>query len=201
MPKLRPQRPSADVTRNKILTAALQLFMQNGFAGTSMSKLAEKADVNQTLIFHHFGNKMQLWGQVKAAIVADVAAKPVQREPETLHDFLNEIVQQRLSIYTKCPQLIRLVGWQRMESAKNKQSLTRVPSTSLSPLTWMEPIKFLQDKKLINPALSAELLVIWLVSGIEGMIVDDIGVFKSDPGNKQLYSSMIINVLAKGLAA
>jgi AcrR family transcriptional regulator len=40
MAKARPKRPSADITRSKILNAALTLFMQHGYAGTSMAKLA-----------------------------------------------------------------------------------------------------------------------------------------------------------------
>ena len=200
MSKTRPQRPSADVTRSKILNAALSLFMQHGYAGTSMGKISEKANVNQTLIFHHFENKMQLWGQVKAAIIADVNASLVNPKPNSLRQFLQEAIAQRVSLYTNCPKLSKLVGWQRMESAKSKQSLTLVLKSPFSPDSWLPAIRYLQGKKLLNPTYQPELIITWIISSIEGMISDDIGLFKRDPENKRFYSDMLMQSLLKGLS-
>ncbi len=43
--------------QEKILTAALELFAQEGFKSTSTSKVAKKAGVSEGLIFRHFENK------------------------------------------------------------------------------------------------------------------------------------------------
>lgn len=43
--------------KKKILNAALELFIQNGFHGTSTSKIAEKAGVSNGTLFHHFKTK------------------------------------------------------------------------------------------------------------------------------------------------
>jgi len=49
------QRPSADRTREMILTAERTLFVQYGFAATSISQIAKAAHVaNQSLIYHHY---------------------------------------------------------------------------------------------------------------------------------------------------
>ncbi len=199
MVKIRPQRPSADVTRDKILQTALQLFMQGGFAGTSMGKLAEKAKINQTLIFHHFGNKNQLWQQVKATIIRSAKATPINPEPKNLHQFLCEAIEQRVSIYTKCPKLRKLISWQKLESAHNKQSLIGIPNSSISPLKWIESIRFLQDKKLINPQLKPELVIVWLVASIDGMLDDDLALFKNNLKNQKNYTNMLVDSLVKGL--
>ncbi len=199
MSKTRPQRPSADITRDKILQAALQLFMQYGFAGTSMGKLAEKAKVNQTLIFHHFGNKKQLWQQVKATILGSVKASPINSEPKNLHQFLCEVIEQRVSIYTKCPKLKRLISWQKLESTQNKQSIISIPNSPISPLKWIAPIQFLQETKLLNPKLKPELLVVWLIASIDGMLDDDLALFKNNPRSQKQYINMLVDSLAKGL--
>jgi AcrR family transcriptional regulator len=199
MSKTRPQRPSADTTRNRILQTALQLFMQYGFAGTSMGKLAEKAKINQTLIFHHFGNKKQLWQQVKATIIESAKASPINSEPKNLHQFLCEAIDQRISIYTKCPKLGRLISWQKLESTHNKQSLIGIPNSPISPLKWIESIRFLQEKKLINPQLKSELIIVWLVASIDGMLDDDLAFFKNNPKNQKNYINMLIDSLVKGL--
>jgi len=46
--------------QEKILNAALELFASEGYASTSTSKIAKKADVSEGLIFRHFENKQGL---------------------------------------------------------------------------------------------------------------------------------------------
>jgi len=50
--------------RELILEAALELFAQKGFDGTSTKEIAEAAGVAEGLIFHHFKNKPGLLGAV-----------------------------------------------------------------------------------------------------------------------------------------
>ncbi len=47
----------SDVTREKILDAATELFARQGFAGTGVDRLAEKSGIAKTAIYYHFGNK------------------------------------------------------------------------------------------------------------------------------------------------
>ncbi len=46
--------------KEQILNTALELFADNGYAGTSTSKIAKKAGVSEGLIFKHFGSKKNL---------------------------------------------------------------------------------------------------------------------------------------------
>ncbi len=43
--------------RTNILTAALELFAQEGYKSTTTAKVAKKAGVSEGLIFRHFENK------------------------------------------------------------------------------------------------------------------------------------------------
>jgi AcrR family transcriptional regulator len=199
MYKTRPQRPSANATRNKIMQAALQLFMQYGFAGTSMGKLAEKAKINQTLIFHHFGTKKRLWQQVKETIISSAKASFINPEPNDLHQFLSEAIEQRVSIYTKCPKLRKLISWQKLESTYSKQNLIGIPNSPISSLKWIEIVCYLQAKKMINPQLKPELIVVWLIASIDGMLDDDLTLFKNNPKNQKNYTNMLVNSLEKCL--
>ena len=51
----------ADATREAILDAAEKIFLDKGFDGGSLSAIARQAEVNQSLISHHFGSKFGLW--------------------------------------------------------------------------------------------------------------------------------------------
>jgi TetR/AcrR family transcriptional regulator len=57
----RRTRPSADQTRERILTAALDLFSDRGFDGASTREIAERAGVTQPLLNYHFSSKDELW--------------------------------------------------------------------------------------------------------------------------------------------
>ena len=52
-------------TRNAIVEAAELIFVDQGFAATSLSAIAKKANVTKSLIHHHFGTKKDLWEEIK----------------------------------------------------------------------------------------------------------------------------------------
>ncbi|MEU6145047.1 TetR family transcriptional regulator [Streptomyces sp. NPDC047081] len=51
------RRPGQSGTRDQILTAALQLFADKGYSGTTMRGIAQQAQVDPALIHHFFNNK------------------------------------------------------------------------------------------------------------------------------------------------
>lgn len=53
----RPPARDARDTRQHILDAALDLFAEKGFFGTSMRELARAVGVRESAIYHHFANK------------------------------------------------------------------------------------------------------------------------------------------------
>ncbi len=57
----RKQQQRSIVTQQKLLTAAVEAFSENGFKGTSTRDIAERAGVHHPLITYHFKNKDQLW--------------------------------------------------------------------------------------------------------------------------------------------
>lgn len=49
-----------DARRQRILHVALQEFAENGYRGASLSKIAERADLSQPGLLHHFRTKERL---------------------------------------------------------------------------------------------------------------------------------------------
>lgn len=199
MVQQRPKRPSADATRNKILKAATEMFMQHGFAGTSMPKLAAKAGINQTLIFHHFGDKKGLWRAVKDHVIDSVEVPPVSPEPESLQQFLQQVIHQMTTVQHQCPYFAKLMVWQRLES-QDKLSLVGASKKTIGPESWLAPIKHLQKTRQIDPKLKPELLMLWLSGSTDVMAHDDLGLFKSDPLNQKNYINILLNAMTRGLA-
>lgn len=64
-PPLNKREERARQTREAIIEAAEQLFVQKGFAATAVSEVAKLANVTKSLIHHHFGSKEALWIAVR----------------------------------------------------------------------------------------------------------------------------------------
>ena len=59
-----PVRFSAANRRQQIMDVALQLFARRGFQGTTTRQIAERARVNEAIIFRHFPTKEDLYWAV-----------------------------------------------------------------------------------------------------------------------------------------
>ncbi len=71
-PGQRPQRAGSIEARQQLMTAALRLFAEKGFAKTSTRAIAEAAGVNLAAIRYYFGDKAGLY----SAMFTDPAAGP-----------------------------------------------------------------------------------------------------------------------------
>lgn len=66
----RAGRPKSEAKAEAILSAAAELFLGQGFQGTSMDAVAQRAGVSKQTVYSHFANKEELF---KACIGAKVA--------------------------------------------------------------------------------------------------------------------------------
>lgn len=78
-----PQRDAqARETRARIVTAAHSLFLENGFAGTSVQDIAEASDVARPTVLTVFGTKARLLREVvDAAMAGNDDPVPVPQQP------------------------------------------------------------------------------------------------------------------------
>lgn len=188
------QRREGDKTRTAILKAATKLFARQGFAATPTALIAKTAKVNEALIFHHFGNKTELWKKVKADITERSQLSPVNPTPTSLQDFLNEAIDQRLQLHERQPQLHRIRQWQRLEDLKGQL----IAPNPLAPDNWIPAIQYLQARGKIRQALSPDFIVLWLSASVNAILVDDLKVFH-DPATRAQYVRLIAEGFERAL--
>lgn len=96
--------PTSDTTdrdtRAAILNAARRIFAQNGIDGTSVREVAERAGVNNAMIYYHFKDKVDLY----RAVLADSFAA-LDRMWE--HEIFTSAASARLKIQKYVEELIR----------------------------------------------------------------------------------------------
>lgn len=71
-PATRTTRPSATPTRERILSAALDVFADRAFDGASTREIASRAGVTQSLLTYHFSSKEQLWRAAVDSLFGDL---------------------------------------------------------------------------------------------------------------------------------
>ena len=111
------RRQDAVTSRASILDAAERLFLQRGFAGTSLSEVAKASGVAKSLIHHHFGSKDRLWSAVKRTRFNAYH----QRQVELLagQPLTPELAQRSMRLYFEFlrdnPQVLRMMWWMLLE--------------------------------------------------------------------------------------
>jgi len=102
-----------NITEARIIEAAVQLFAQHGFKGTSTRDIAQLANVNEATLFRHFGRKADLfWAAADSRLNSLKLNRELQHElssdadPQTvipkIVSFITESMFQR-------PELLRLL--------------------------------------------------------------------------------------------
>ena len=68
----RRRAEAAAATRRRILDAALELYLEHSVAGTTLTAVAQRADVSRGTILNHFGGVDGLLDAVVGEIIADL---------------------------------------------------------------------------------------------------------------------------------
>ena len=74
---------AAKASRDEILQAAAELFMEFGYAATSIDAVAERLGATKGRIYHHYRSKSDLYFDVQVAAMNRVfeAVEPIARQP------------------------------------------------------------------------------------------------------------------------
>jgi AcrR family transcriptional regulator len=183
----RPKGQTKD-TKQAILEASFKIFSWYGFAGTSMSHIAKEADVNQSLLYHHFSNKLDLWRAVKANLLKKF--NPKYMNPaciDTLDNLINEYVDSRFDFYFENPSILRLLSWQRLD--QDPQSLATNMATSEEPL--YSALQSFQKKGMLDVNIDLQLLINMMANMTIAPLLDYPEIFKLNPNKILIYKNLV----------
>lgn len=116
---------SSRSTKNRVLRAAAKLFATNGFRGTSMRQIANRAKVNEVTVFRLFNSKRALYKEVlesklKKAPALGISSNFSLQDEQTFRALAEEVQQ----VFD--PEFIRLVFFAALENPEDMRK-------SLSP--------------------------------------------------------------------
>jgi len=120
--------------RKRILDAAVELFAAHGYDGTSIREIAERADVTQPLVHHHYNSKAELLH----AVVKSVTDWATERrhnlleeiKGQPLQDRIRALVAQTFELGCSRPDYVRVLGMATYSEEIWEQA-------DLNDLVWM----------------------------------------------------------------
>ncbi len=104
------RRKSATV-RLKILDAARELFLQNGYASTSVERISDQAGVSKATVYSHFEGKEDLFREMVKAFTQGIL--DLFPEPRPVEDIRTELVDLAQRIYSRM-LTAQKASWDRM---------------------------------------------------------------------------------------
>lgn len=131
-----PRRP--DLSRYRILDAAVVEFAENGLSGTRVDAVAERAEINKRMIYQYFGNKDALYQAVLEKVYCDVWEAEAQLSLEQLppREALIALVRFVWSYYLDHPEFITLLNTENQLKARyfRNSSLLQEGAANSRPL-------------------------------------------------------------------
>lgn len=113
----RPANQDPEVTRERILSAALEEFAARGFSAASTDRIAKAAGLTKRAVFYYFPSKEVLYTATLEKAYAASRENERQLHVATLTPVaaLTKIVEATFDYYTSNPNFIRLVAAENME--------------------------------------------------------------------------------------
>lgn len=121
-------RPKDEGKNTSIIEAAIDLFLEQGFEGTSMDKVARRASVSKQTVYSHFASKEQLFGE---AIHAEISTHYPDRALESIE---NHTVEADLMVV--CHRLATLLMSERAFSMYRLLVTAAARGPELGQIFW-----------------------------------------------------------------
>lgn len=116
-PEQLPVKESGNESRDEILRAAAELFMEYGYAATSIDAVAERLGATKGRIYHHYRSKADLFFDVQVAAMSRLneEVEPIARAPGSALERLAAMALRHVQvILTELPmQKVAVQGLER----------------------------------------------------------------------------------------
>jgi AcrR family transcriptional regulator len=119
----RPQRPTGDATRRRLLNSGRRIFARDGYAGAGTQEIVADAAVAPTALYHHFGSKLGLFVAVGAEVYETFIGK-MSRAVATADTFdgrLDALMRAAGEVHRADPTLAPMTFTVQREVSRNEQ--------------------------------------------------------------------------------
>lgn len=114
-----PKQRDSAATRGALLAAAIGEFADKGFAGARVNEIADRAGVNKQLLYHHFGNKDDLYRVVLETVYTQMREKERSLQLNDIPplEAMRTLIAYSFDYLVEHPEFIRLVNDENAQGA------------------------------------------------------------------------------------
>lgn len=164
-------------TQQAILAAAKELFIANGYKGTTTAQIAKEAGISEMTLFRHFAKKEDVFRRVIDPVVSFVDQLAVAKH-ENLQDTVQELLQNRLPFLLAEKELVRLVVLESYVGEGQSNPIVEVIQKLAAHFTTLQQ----EEREL-------------LIRLIAGFILSGIFLPKRQGSDKQMTESFLHSVI------
>ena len=110
----------AEITREKIMVAAEEIFAEKGIWGSRVDEIAERAGVNKRMLYAYFGSKEQLYVKVLERLYRRVSEHEAALSVEQLScaEAIPRIVRHYFDFLRRNRSFVKLVMWENLNEGR-----------------------------------------------------------------------------------
>ncbi len=111
-PRRKPRQVRAELTRDRILTAAAHVFTEHGYAAGTTNRIAERARVSIGSLYQYFPNKDSILAELVVRHIDRGTwppAGPLDLAPGTLEAAVRTLVRDAVDSHSDDPRLLRIM--------------------------------------------------------------------------------------------
>lgn len=179
-----------------ILKAAESVFVEKGFGAASTLEIAKRAEVNKSLIFHHFKSKEALWKAVKENLLREHMGKnlnEIEFPSTSFKEFIHAFCAFRTQLYEQNPNFVKMMSWEKLAESSNEIMGAGAKDT----LNLVALIKDFQKKGEVRSDFDPEMIAYFLFTSTSMPFVDKPPFFEKGERQKQNYLKIITESLIR----
>jgi AcrR family transcriptional regulator len=155
-----------------IIRAALELFAEKGYDGTTTHAIAQKAKVSEKTLFKYFGSKQELFKQTVYPAMLQALQPVLMERIESIlskggdyHDILNAVFKDRVEFAIENTDVIKLVFQELLLSPEFREVMSKFVKQNVLPRISQVFQTMSEAKNLSMPFSSLVRVVLSLLAG------------------------------------